>query len=217
MYWRPEPIRPPSPSLNGSSMRPSAPPSLLSTMPVRRWTVRIPAASALAVAASHATHTSERKLPGRRRRARLGEHLVAAVAVEADRAPRHEHRRLRRQPGDRGRDQLGAPHAALEDPLLLLRRPLLLAEALAREVHHRVDAVERVAVDRPGHRIPPHVGIRSAPDRDDRSPRARKRRASAVPISPLAPVIATSMTAPRVGARRVRADATVGGVGAGVH
>ena len=46
MYWSPDPIRPPSPSLNGRSIRWRAPPWAASTMPVRRWTTRIPAASA---------------------------------------------------------------------------------------------------------------------------------------------------------------------------
>ena len=49
----PEPILLPSPSLNNGNCFFSAPPSADSTMPVRRWTTRVPADSAGAVAASH--------------------------------------------------------------------------------------------------------------------------------------------------------------------
>ena len=46
IHWRPSPRRPPTPMRNGSSMRGSAPPVPLSTMPMRSMTVRMPASLA---------------------------------------------------------------------------------------------------------------------------------------------------------------------------
>lgn len=60
-HCRPEPMRPPRPSLNSGSNLASAPPWGLSTMPVRRCATRMPASSAGAVAASQSRHTSARK------------------------------------------------------------------------------------------------------------------------------------------------------------
>ena len=59
-HCRPLPIRPPSPSLKGVSMRSSAPPSDERTIPWRKLTTRIPASRAGSVAASHARPTSAR-------------------------------------------------------------------------------------------------------------------------------------------------------------
>ena len=56
----PLPTRPPSPSLNGSSIRSSAPPSFARTMPWRKLTTRIPASRAGSAAASQARPTSAR-------------------------------------------------------------------------------------------------------------------------------------------------------------
>src|ERR1019366_8775719 len=64
-YWCPEPMRPPSPSRKSGSCLPSTPPSALRTMPVRRSTVRIPASTDGAAAASQSEQTSARNpLPG---------------------------------------------------------------------------------------------------------------------------------------------------------
>ena len=56
----PLPTRPPRPSLNGGSMRSSAPPSFARTIPWRRLTTRMPASRAGSAAASQARTTSAR-------------------------------------------------------------------------------------------------------------------------------------------------------------
>jgi hypothetical protein len=56
-HCRPEPSGPPAKMEKTGIMRPSAPPSLASTMPVRSTTTRVWASAA---AASHARHTSAR-------------------------------------------------------------------------------------------------------------------------------------------------------------
>ena len=61
MTWVPDPIFAPSPSLNSGSSRPTTPPWLARTMPVRRFTTRIPASRAGAAAASQSLTTSARK------------------------------------------------------------------------------------------------------------------------------------------------------------
>ena len=88
------------------------------------------------------------------RRALLGEHLVAAVAVVTDRRRRHEHARLALAARDRGRE-----HRVPRTRLSRMRRfcssvQRLLADALAREVHDRVDTFERGRVDATGVGIP---------------------------------------------------------------
>ena len=78
IHCLPEPMRPPTPSLNGSSIRFSAPPCSASTMPLRIVTVRMPASTAGCVSASQASTTSARKsLPAR---AVLGEHVRRRVS-----------------------------------------------------------------------------------------------------------------------------------------
>ncbi len=59
-YCLPLPSRPPSPALNSGKSRPHAPPSRPTTSPVRACTVRMPASSAAAVAASHSSQTEGR-------------------------------------------------------------------------------------------------------------------------------------------------------------
>ena len=73
---RPLPSGPPTPSRKAGSIRWSAPPAGLSTMPKRGSTVRMPAARAGSVAASHSRATLGQEV-GRRRRAwlALGEDL----------------------------------------------------------------------------------------------------------------------------------------------
>ena len=56
----PLPNRPPTNNLNSGSIFFSAPPLAVSTMPVRRYATRVPAAAAGAAAASHCSHTSAR-------------------------------------------------------------------------------------------------------------------------------------------------------------
>ena len=60
-HCRPLPTRPPRPSRNGSSSFASAPPCRDSTMPWRRWRVRIPASLAGSAACSQASTTSAGK------------------------------------------------------------------------------------------------------------------------------------------------------------
>ena len=105
MYCSPEPIRPPSPSLKGRSIRWSAPPWAASTMPVRRCTTRIPASSAAAGGGlpGHADLGGE---VGAGRRL-LDQLLGALVAVVADRRAREQHLRRAGEagqgPGEEGR------------------------------------------------------------------------------------------------------------------
>ena len=110
------------------------------------------------------------------------EDLVAAVAVVTDRRRRYQHARLAREPGDRGREELGAARAALQHQLLALRRPLLVTDPRAREVHERVDALEAGSVDRARVGVPLHVvgTLRSAADQAQHpvplGPEARDQR-----------------------------------------
>ena len=98
-----------------------------------------------AVAASHVDDIGEEVGAGR---ALLGEDLVAAVAaVVADRRRGHEHARLAFPARDRARDQSGAALAAVTDLLLLLVGPAMLGDALAGQVHDRVDTFERGRID----------------------------------------------------------------------
>ena len=73
----------------------------------------------------------------------------------------------------------------------------LLADALAREVHDGVDALERGRVDQPRRRIPADVvavGDAAPPQAQHTMPGpAAARRSARVPIRPLAPLITTSM------------------------
>ena len=79
MNCRPDPNGPPANSLNGSTIRGSAPPSAASTMPVRSRTTR-QTSDAWRASASQRTQTPARKSrPG----GVLGQLLVASVAVVA--------------------------------------------------------------------------------------------------------------------------------------
>ena len=105
------------------------------------------------------------------RRAVLGEDFVAARAVVPDRRTGHEHAWLVLATRDRTGEHGRALHAALEDAVLLLVGPALVADPLAREVHHRVDALERGRVDQTGLGIPPDVVAPVTPPRCSRSTR----------------------------------------------
>jgi hypothetical protein len=88
------------------------------------------------------------------RRGRLGECLVAAVAVVADRGRRDEHGRFPRGLRDALHEVSGAYDATVADPVLLGRRPPPLRDRLAGEVEHGVDAVEGLGRRRSLERIP---------------------------------------------------------------
>ena len=123
----------------------SAPPLADRTMPVRRCATRMPASAAGWVAASHATHTSARKSwPGALCSVEL---LVAAVAVEADRRSRQQHRRLAVEAGQRAGQEVGVRTRLSMISLLVGVGPAVVADAGAGQVHDGVDAVERRCVD----------------------------------------------------------------------
>ena len=152
MYWSPEPSTPPTPSLNGSSIWPSAPPSGLSTMPMRRCTTRMPASRA----------GDGRRFPGAgnlgqesdARRRRFVEQLISAITVVADRRRRDQHARRRVERGQRRAQALRPVHAAVPDARLARGRPPAAGDVLSREMDHGVDAVERTGRERPVRRIP---------------------------------------------------------------
>ena len=107
MYCSPEPIRPPSPSLNGRSIRWRAPPWAASTMPVRMVHHPDPGLG----------RRCGRRLPGHAdlggevvARARfLGEHLGAPVAVVAHRRARDQHRGRALEPGQGAGEEARCP------------------------------------------------------------------------------------------------------------
>ena len=83
----------------------------------------------------------------------LGELLVTAVAVVADRGPRHEpHRVVPR--GDRRRNGVGAVRARREDLVLVRGRPAVVPDPGAGEVDDAVDAVEDVRVEHAAGGVP---------------------------------------------------------------
>ena len=152
--------------------------------------------------------------------------LVAPVAVEADGRAAQEHATAsgRGRPWC-GRASVGALRAALEDPPLLLVAPPLVADALAGQVDHGVDAGEAGGVDGAGGRVPADLvgaGRRPADERPHLvavGPAARAR--AAVPMRPLAPVTAMSMRrlstlpcsmAPTARPLRTRLEATAVGM-----
>jgi len=124
------------------------------------------------------------------RRAFFGEDFVAAVSVVADRRTRHEHARLALATRDGGREHGRAAHATVADAALLLAGPSVLADALTREVHDRVEPFERRRVDTTGFGVPADRvtrGDTAAFKPEHRWPSARNDFDSALPISPLAP------------------------------
>jgi hypothetical protein len=72
----------------------------------------------------------------------LVEKFVVAVAVKSDRARVYQHSRFPARPSDRFDERTGGEDAAVDEPLLELAVPALVEEALAREVNHRVGAVD---------------------------------------------------------------------------
>ena len=81
MYWRPLPSGPPTPRRNAGSIRPSAPPAGVSTIPKRSRTTLMPAARAGSVAASHSRPSSVRKSRG------ASSVELASVRISSPRSP----------------------------------------------------------------------------------------------------------------------------------
>ena len=191
-HWVPGPRRPPMPTLNGRSVLARAPPSGDCTMPVRRKAVRMPASTAGCGGRFPGdTHLAEEVVPGP---ALLGEDLVAPIAVVPDRRAGHQHPGPVVETRQRGGEQGGGGGAGLEHDSLALVGPSLVADAGAREVDDRVDALEA------GQRrwYPRPDASRSDPARGvDRTtgtavwPAPCRAPARALPMSPLEPVMAT--------------------------
>ena len=89
-------------------------------------------------------------------RRQLGQLVVAAVSVEADRRRANDHLRPWLQTRGCFGEQPRAPGARLEDPAFLRLGPPR-AEVVPGEVDDRVDAGESVGIDRARLRIPPHL------------------------------------------------------------
>ena len=108
-----------------------------------------------------ASHLGEKGRRGVERGAAVGERGVAAVAVDPDGGCRHQGLRRALEPGERLGEKAGADRAALTDAPPAVLGPAH-ADRLARQVDHRVEALELGAVDpalevvplRPGPRGP---------------------------------------------------------------
>ena len=187
----------PSPSLNASRCAPSAPPSPDSTIPVRMWSGAD--AGVLGRRRGRLPGDADARQEVVARRGVLAEDLVAPVAVVPDGGAGHEDLRRTSEPGER----LGEQRGAL-DPALRARPPCARRSSGPTPRPHRRGARRRRGP--PGRRRrscrrrgprrcrdPSHPGARAAPPGDRRPP---TRPRSAVPMSPLAPVMATSMPAP---------------------
>src|SRR5581483_310184 len=79
--------------------------------------------------------------------ARLGEHLVAPVAVIPDRRPRQERLRRAVEGGQRLRQQRRPPHPAVPDPGLLGVVPPFAPDALPRQMDDGADPLQSPGVD----------------------------------------------------------------------
>ena len=90
----------------------------------------------------------------RARRALLGERRLAPVAVVADGGRRQEHLGPPREAPERLGQEPRAIDAAPPDPLLDRSGPAERRDALPREVHDRVHALERPGVEPAARRIP---------------------------------------------------------------
>jgi hypothetical protein len=86
----------------------------------------------------------------------LGEHFVAPVAVPVDAGCADEDPRLRREPGERLRQQRGTTGAALLDERLAFVGPALVADSRTGEMHDGLHALERPDVDGASCGIPAH-------------------------------------------------------------
>jgi len=152
IHCRPDPSRPPRPTLNGRAIRGRTPPLLSRTSEVRRRATRMPAAAAGTVADSQARHNFSEEAGARP--AGLRQLLIAAIAVVPDGRARHEHRGPVGGGGQGVGQQRSALAAAFEDLALLRGVPAAPADALAGQVDDPVQALEVASVELPGERIP---------------------------------------------------------------
>ena len=140
MYWSPPATGPPTPSLNGSSIFASAPPSESSTTPVRTRTTRRPSrCGLLRLALPGDADLGQEVVAGR---GVLVEALVAVRAVVADGAGADQ--RLRRGSAASMRLDEVARARARATPRIALARVVgpALGDVLAGEVDDGVAAVE---------------------------------------------------------------------------
>ncbi len=126
-------------------------------MPLRKSTVRMPASATGVVCVSHAADNFGQEVGARR--ARLGEDLVAPVAVVADRGSGDEHACSLFAARDRAGEQCSAAYPALANAALLFFGPAFLADAFTGEVHDRTDTFERGRVDAPFPRVPSDIEV----------------------------------------------------------
>ena len=128
-------------------------------------------------------------------RALLVQRLVAPIAVDADRRCRSAARAADAPARRWCAPELRAAHATLTDRALSRRAPAM-RERLAGEMDHRIRALEIARRQVP--RIGSHTmssadcGRAVRTSRRTRTLRARRRATSALPISPVAPEIATN-------------------------
>ena len=153
IHWRPDPKRPPRPTLNSGSILPQRP--ALRGQHDAGAQVHDPRAGALGRRRARLPRLGDLgEEPGAGRRA-LVELLVAAVAVEADRRARQQHAAAR--PRAAAIDSASSVVARVRDSSdlrLYSSRPALVADAGAGEVDDGVDAGERPRVEPPGVRVP---------------------------------------------------------------
>src|SRR6266498_1807326 len=194
-HCRPEPIRPPSPSLNRRAWMASAPPSRACTTPVRTWTVRTPAARAGSAAASHCWQTSARnpRPPGLR-----------SVSTSSPRSPYQLTPEA--QASTRGPSRSPAMvRASSPVPFTRLSRISRLTLAVQRSAPLLLPARCTTASARakaPASMVPPAGSQWAAPcpglgERVKRMtswPSADSLETRAVPINPVEPVTATRMS-----------------------
>ena len=148
----PLPTRPPAPRRKTGSTLRRKPPSRESTAPLRSTTTRSP----MLGGAHRFLFPVARELgekAGARRRG-LGEDLVAAIAVVADRRRADQDAGLRRQAADLVDQRARADDAAVAQLLAARRRPAPVGDRLAGQVDHDADAVERRGGRRPGDHVP---------------------------------------------------------------
>ena len=194
IHCLPLPCFPPSPSLNGNSRRLSTPPCAASTMPLRIITVRTPASLAGWVSASHAL-----QMPGEEvvaERAVFGDGIVAH-AVDTDGRSRHEHGAACAR-GSRSRAAMTAvPRTRLSRMRAFCssvqrRSPMPSpARCTTASTPSNAGASMRLASGSQPMSSPSVTPPRR--NRNTRCPLRRSSAPSARPISPLAPLITTSI------------------------
>src|SRR5262249_59063283 len=88
----------------------------------------------------------------------LGQHLVTAVPVVADRRRAGEDLRRAGEPREGAGEQSRALHTALADARLLRLGPGPARDVFAGEGHDGIEAPERAVVQDAGRRVPPDPG-----------------------------------------------------------